>query len=174
MIAAFDNTFLTLVLNPNSNIPIDPSTGVALTHCYQRIDALIDAHSVRQDSIIIPSPCLSEMLCSVPDLEVAVGEIRRSTAMEIYPFDSRCAIDLAEVVRQAIASGDKKSGVDAGWQEIKFDRQIAVIAKTNGAQVFYTDDKNQTEFSKQLGMSVKHTWELDIPPSHAQVNMEGI
>lgn len=168
MIAAFDNTFLCLALNPDSNPPKDPNTDQPLTHCKQRIEALITEHSRRNDGIIVPSPCLCELLCAVPDLAAAIGEINNSTAFDVKPFDARCAIDLAETIRRAIASGDKKSGVDAGWNEIKFDRQIATIAKTNGAEIFYTDDKNQAEFARMLGLKVIHTWELDLPPSYAQ------
>jgi len=168
MIAAFDNTFLSLVLNPDSKPPIDPSTKKKLTHCKQRIDGLINSHSRRNDSIIIPSPCLAELLCAVPDLAAAVGKINSSTAFDVKPFDARCAIDLAESIREAIKKGDKKSGIEAGWNEVKFDRQIAIIAKTNGAEIFYTDDGNQSEFAKMLGLKVVHTWELELPASHAQ------
>lgn len=104
----------------------------------------------------------------MPDLEKAISEINQSTAFDLAPFDVRCAIDLAEAVRRAIASGDKRSGLSAPWNEIKFDRQIAVIAKVNGADTLYTDDRNQAEFAKQIGLLVKHTWDLDLPPESAQ------
>lgn len=168
MIAAFDNTFLSLVLKPDAAPPIDPNTQQELTHCKQRIDGLISKHNSRHDSIIIPSPCLAELLCAVPDLAAAVGEINSSTAFDVKPFDARCAIDLAEAIRKAISDGDKKSGSKAGWNEVKFDRQIATIAKTNGAEIFYTDDGNQTNFAKMLGLKVIHSWELDLPAGQAQ------
>jgi hypothetical protein len=38
----------------------------------------------------------------------------------------------------------------------------------NGADVFYTDDGNQSAFAEKLGMTVKHTWDLDLPPKYAQ------
>jgi len=163
MIIAFDNTFLSLVLNPNTEPTPNPATGSPVSHCAERVEGLVDAHSKRGDTVLIPTPCLSELLCIVPDLEKAVGEINGSVAFEIASFDARCAIDLASVTRQAIKNGDKKSGTIVPWQEIKFDRQIAVIAKVGGAEIFYTDDKNQTTFAEQLGLSVRHTWDLDLP-----------
>ncbi len=90
--------------------------------------------------------------------------------MAPYGFDARCAIELALETQKSIKFGNKKGGVGAGWQEVKFDRQIAVIAKVNGANVFYTDDGNQAAFASQLGMTVKHTWNLDLPPKYAQHN----
>ncbi|MFT6658124.1 MAG: putative nucleic acid-binding protein [Maritalea sp.] len=68
-------------------------------------------------------------------------------------------------------AGDKKSGSQAGWTQVKFDRQIAIIAKVNGASVFYTDDMKQTEFAEMLGMKVIHTWDLDLPAKHAQISL---
>lgn len=98
----------------------------------------------------------------------AMDEINRSPSMGTFGFDARCAIELALETQKSIKSGDKKGGVKAGWQEVKFDRQIAVIAKVNGADVFYTDDGNQSAFAEQLGMTVKHTWDLDLPLKYVQ------
>lgn len=168
MIVAFDNTFLSLVLNPGSKPRPNPATGKPVEHCKERVEALVDTLSKRGDTVIIPTPCFSELLCAVPDLERAVVEINQSTAFDLAGFDERCAIDLADVIRKAISSGDKKSGVSAPWNEIKFDRQIAIISRVGGAEILYTDDSNQAKFAKQIGLRVKHTWELDLPPSYAQ------
>lgn len=168
MIVAFDNTFLSLVLNPGSRPRPNPATGRPVEHCKERVEALVDALSERGDTVIIPTPCFSELLCAVPDLEKAVSEINQSTAFDLAAFDERCAIDLADVVRKAISSGDKKAGSLTTWNEIKYDRQIAVISKVGGAEILYTDDGNQAEFARQIGLRVKHTWELDLPPSYAQ------
>lgn len=70
--------------------------------------------------------------------------------------------------RAAIVSGDKRSGVSAPWNQIKLDRQYALIAKVNGAEIPYTDDSYQAEFAKQIGQSIKHTWGLDLPNKYAQ------
>ena len=169
MIIAFDNTFLSLVLNPGTAPTPNPATGEPIEYCKERVEALVDSHSKRGDTVLIPTPCLSELLCIVPDIEKAVGEINRSVVFDLAPFDARCAIDLADATRKAVASGDKRSGVKTGWNEVKFDRQIAIIAKVNGAEVFYTDDGNQSEFAKLLGITVRHTWDLDLPPEYAQV-----
>ncbi|WP_156799310.1 hypothetical protein [Oceanicola granulosus] len=142
-----------------------------MDHCKERVEALVDSLSKRGDTVVIPTPCFSELLCAVPDLEKAVSELNTSTAFDLAPFDERCAVDLAEVVRSAKRAGDKRGGVAASWNEIKFDRQIAVTAKVNGAEIFYTDDDNQATFARQMGLQVVHTWELDLPPEFAQVGM---
>jgi hypothetical protein len=168
MIIAFDNTFLSLALNPSSKPRPNPSTGQPIEHCVQRVEALLDRHSKHGDTILIPAPCLAELLCAVPDLEKALGEINGTVAFDVAPFNARCAIELAKVTREALSTGDKRSGVSADWQEVKFDRQIAVIAKIGGAECFYTDDVNQAAFARKMGLVVKHTWELDLPPDKAQ------
>ena len=172
MIVAFDNTFLSLVLNPESKPRPNPTTGQPIDYCKERVEALVDSLSKRGDTVVIPTPCFSEMLCAVPDLERATAALNQSTAFDLAPFDERCAIDLADIVRSAIDSGDKRSGVQAPWNEVKFDRQIAIIAKVNGAEILYSDDGNQTTYAEQLGLRVIHTWDLDLPPDYAQAGFD--
>lgn len=88
--------------------------------------------------------------------------------MQIAPFDAKAAIELGIENAKARRAGDKKSGSSADWQKVKFDRQIAAIAKTAGAEIFYTDDNNQTHFSKLIGLRVVHTWELPLPKKIAE------
>lgn len=168
MIVALDNTFLTLILNPNSKPRPNPATRHPATYCKERIDAMIDQHSSAGDTIIIPTPCLAELLTAVPSVVAAVSEINSSSYFEIAGFDAKCAIELAIETQNSIKSGDKKGGIEASWNEIKFDRQIAIIAKVNSASLFYTDDMNQAKFATKIGMQVKHTWELILPPKYAQ------
>lgn len=46
-----------------------------------------------------------------------------------------------------------------------------IIAKVNGASIFYSDDGNQSVFAERLGMQVKHSWDLDLPHRYAQRSM---
>lgn len=170
MIVAMDNTFLSLLWNPASKPTPNPVTGQPVTHYKQRIEALIDTHSKRGDVVLIPTPCFAELLCAVPDLEKAVNDISASVAYEVAPFDARASIDLAQAIRKAKNDGSKHSGSDAGWQKVKFDRQIAAIARANGAEIFYTDDDNQAKFAQMLDLKVIHTWDLDLPAKYAQRN----
>lgn len=171
MIVAFDNTFLSIATNPDTKATPNPATGEPIEFCALRVEALIDELGARGDTILIPTPCLAEMLCAVPDFEVAVSEIYKTAAFNPAPFDARCAIELADASRKAKAAGDKRSGIAAGWNEVKFDRQIAAIAKVGRASVFYTDDGNQTQFAKLLGLEVKHTWDLHLPDKYRQISM---
>lgn len=147
MIVALDNTFLTLLLNPNS-VPRSGPNGQPTEFWKERVDAMIDTHSDNGDTILIPTPCLAEVLMAVPSANKAIAAIEESTAMQIAPFDAKAAIELGIESAKARKAGDKKSGSTEDWQKVKFDRQISIIAKTAGAEIFYTDDSNQTHFSK--------------------------
>ena len=162
MIVAFDNTFLSLVLHPDAEPTPNPATGEPVSYWKERIDSLITRHSEARDTVIIPAPCLAELLSAVPDVHKAIDEISSSTSFLAAPFDAKCAVEFAIRTREAIEAGDKRSGVQADWSVVKFDRQIAVIALVNGAKTFYTDDGTQAKFAEMLGMKVLHTWDLEL------------
>lgn len=171
MIVAFDNTFLSLAVNPNTPPTPNPATGEPIDYCIQRVEALIDDLAKRGDTILVPTPCMSEMLVAAPDFEDAVEMMYASSAFEVAAFDARGAVELARINREARDAGDKRSGVSAKWNEVKFDRQIAAIAKVERASILYTDDSNQTKFAKLIGLSVKHTWDLELPESYRQTDL---
>jgi predicted nucleic acid-binding protein len=165
---AFDNTFLTLALNPAAPPAPNPASRQPIPHCRERIEALIDSLSRRKEKIIIPTPVLAEALCSSADFVKVLEQLDRHEVLEVQAFDVRAAVELADITRRAKGSGDKKSGVEAGWQLVKFDRQIVAIAKVHGASIFYTDDDKQTKFAELAGLAVRHTWDLDLPDGYAQ------
>jgi predicted nucleic acid-binding protein len=167
LIVALDNTFLTLILNEQSEPRTGP-TGQPTAFWKERVESMIDSHSANGDTILIPTPCLAEVLMAVPSIARAIEVIKTSTSMQIASFDAKAAVELGIESAKARSSGDKKSGSAADWQKVKFDRQISMIAKTSGAEVIYTDDDNQTHFSKLIGLKVVHTWELPLPPQIVQ------
>lgn len=95
-------------------------------------------------------------------------EINRLAVFRIEPFDTLAAIELAAMTRTALASGDKKGGVDAPWQKVKFDRQIVAIARVTRATAIYSDDKGVIAAAKMLGINTIGLAELPLPPDVAQ------
>lgn len=167
MIVALDNTFLTLLLNEKSKPRLNPY-GQHTEFWRERVNGMIDTHSANSDTVLIPTPCLAEALMAVPSISKALDIIMNSPSLQVAPFDAKAAIELGLQNSKAHQAGDKKSGSTADWQKVKFDRQISIIAKTAGAEIFYTDDDGQTHFSELLGLKVTHTWELPLPPEIAQ------
>ena len=69
----------------------------------------------------------------------------------------------------AIASGDKREGLSATWNEIKFDRQIVAIAKVTKVSTIYSDDENLGKLAKAQGFNVTTIRELPLPSEDAQM-----
>lgn len=170
MIVALDNSFLTLILNEKSKPRVGPS-GKPTENWRERIDGMIARHSSNSDVLLIPTPCLAEALMAVPNIARALDLINESPTMQFGSFDAKAAIELGTDNSLARQSGDKKSGSVADWQKVKFDKQIAAIAKTSGAEIFYTDDDDQAHFAERLGLKVVHSWELPLPPDLAQPSL---
>jgi predicted nucleic acid-binding protein len=171
VIVAFDNTFLTLALNPSVTPRPNPATGQPVSHCRERIEALIDSFGPK-DKVLIPTPVLAEVLCVAEDCDQILTVTRNVACFDVVPFDARSAYELAQMTRAAIAAGDKKDGEIEPWQLIKLDRQIVAIAKAHGAKVLYSDDIPQSNFAIRAGLEVRHTWNLELPDTHAQLRLE--
>lgn len=171
MIGAFDNTFLTLMLKPSSRPTPNPATGKPVPNHRHRIDALLDEFSAKRGKIIIPTPSLSEALTFTDRPQEYFDLLESYACIEVVPFDQRAALELSLITRQAIGAGNKKSGVDADWQQVKLDRQIVAIAKVSNATVLYTDDSNQAAFARLAGLDVCHTWDLPLTGKHAQSDL---
>ena len=69
----------------------------------------------------------------------------------------------------AIAEGDKREGLSATWNEIKFDRQIVAIAKVAKVSAIYSDDENLGKIAKTQGINVITVGELPLPTEDNQM-----
>lgn len=163
MIVAFDTSFLSLALKPDQPPPLDLETDKPVERAHERVDALINGFDSKGDLLIVPTPVLTEVLCVVPDVQKALERLNRSSAICFSAFDERAAIELALIERQAIVDGTYKSG-SSPRQKAKFDRQIATIAKVNGAERLYTDDKRMAAFARRIELDVVHIEQLPMPP----------
>jgi hypothetical protein len=168
LIAALDNTFLTVLLNPNAVPRPNPATGIPIEHCRQRIEALVDDLSRKGATLLIPAPALAEAVCATESIEAYFEALQQFSAIELAPFDGKAAYEFGKMIRDAKAKGDKKSGQIGDWQHIKMDRTIVAIAVSRSANVLYSDDTRQKNFATSVGLEVKSTWDLELPPEYAQ------
>jgi predicted nucleic acid-binding protein len=162
---AFDANFLTLVVHPDANPPDDPATGRPITFAGRRVAALIEQLSRSGERIIIPTPALAEVLVLVGAAGPQyVKLLDRSARFELAAFDERAAIENAATLAEAIAKGDKRSGLaDTPWQKIKVDRQVVAIAKSRNASVIYSTDSDIATLARESGLPVCHLAEIAIP-----------
>lgn len=167
-----DATVLTLILNPNADVPVNPETKEPIAKVKVRIDFLIKTLQDAKQKIVIPTPVLAEVLVqSTPQGISYVGVLQKASVFEIRDFDQLSAIELAFMTAAAIASGDKKAGSKEPWQKIKIDRQIVAVCKVAGVSTLYAMDRNMRSFAEGAGMRVVGIHELPLPPEDPQLSM---
>ena len=167
----FDATMLLLVLRPNSGHPLD-SGGQPIAQVPERIAHLVQSLEKTRTRIIVPTPALSEVLVRAGNAGPQIVEtLSRSSVFKIVPFDSLAAIEAAVMTRAAIEAGDKRSGSEAVWAKIKFDRQIVAIAKVARASAIYSDDGDVRNLATAEDIAVIGLAELPVPTQNPQIEM---
>ena len=165
----FDATTLLLFLEPDARAPLDPATNEPVTDAKARIDHLIEALEKRRETIVIPTPALSEVLVHADEAGPEYLEILNTTrCFRIEPFDQRAAVELATMTREALREGDLRAGTQATRAKLKFDRQIIAIARTQSQTTIYSDDGDISTLAEPLGLKVVPVHALSVPPEDAQ------
>ena len=165
----FDATALLYFLEPDARAPLDPATNGPVTDTKARIDFLIQTLQNRHETIVIPTPALSEVLVHAGDAGSEYLEILNNTrCFRIEPFDQRAAIELAATTRDALAAGNLRAGMDTTRAKLKFDRQIIAIARTRCQNVIYSDDGDVARLGRALGLEIIPIHTLPLPPEDPQ------
>ncbi len=159
----FDATIFSIAIYDEAGIPDDYRTGKPIDRAKDRVDCLIEDLGRDGDCVIIPAPALGEALTSVAEhAERYIDAIEQQSCFKIQPFGKREAIEIAMRTHQAIKGGDKKEGVMAPWQKVKYDRQIVATAKTENATVIYSADKHIFEHARLWGVQAIHLADLPL------------
>ncbi len=137
-----DATMLMLLFRSGVPARMINSNGKTIDYVKERLEYLIKTLEGSKSKIIVPTPVLSELLVRATPQETQqiVEQINKSAVFQVEPFETKAAIEVAIMTRTALASGDKKAGATAHWTKVKFDRQIAAIARVAQASAIYTDD----------------------------------
>lgn len=165
---AFDNTMLSILLNPNSRIPLAKGTSIPVELAKERAESVIVSAQKARRKIIIPAPACSELLTVIgPTAEQYINLVSRSRIFEIGNFDAKCAAELAILNRDAFLHQDEKDKAEP-YQKRKVDRQIIAICKVYGATELYTDDKGLANRARLCGVTPIGIAEIPIPDSARQ------
>ena len=168
----FDATTLLPFLEPDARASINPATNEPVTDAKARIDHLIEALENRRETIMIPTPALSEVLVHSDEAGPKYLEILNTTrCFRIEPFDQRAAVELATMTREALREGDLRAGTRATRAKLKFDRQIIAIARTRRQTAIHSDDDDISTVAEPLGLEVVPVHALPVPPEDAQGNL---
>jgi predicted nucleic acid-binding protein len=165
-----DTTILMLVFRRDVPRRLSDNAGNVIDHAQERIDYLVKNLEALKSTIVIPTPVLSELLVGIGPQETQsiLEEIRKARVFRVEPFETKAAIEVALMTRNAKAAGDKKGGIDAPWAKVKFDRQIVAVAKVVQASAIYTDDSDIISIAKLVNIPTIGLADLELPPETAQ------
>lgn len=165
-----DANMLLLMMGSDAKPPKDPRTGQPIERAKERIDHLIATLDRSRTKVLVPTPVLSEILVRAGDAGPNYLEFLNASArFKIVPFDTRAAVEVAALTREALDSGDKRGGSKAAWAKVKFDRQIVAIARTEGATAIYSDDEDIGSLGERVRIQVVRLIDLPVPPADSQL-----
>lgn len=167
-----DATMLLLLLRPGTKAPTH-AEGVEIEKPKERIEFWIQKLQKEKTKIIIPAPALSECLVRAGnEASIAIVEyLNKYAIFRIEPFDTRAAIELAAISREALGAKGKRGGAKAVWAKVKFDRQIVAIAKVCGATEIYSDDGDVEALAKLQHIKTYGLADLPLPESDRQFQL---
>jgi hypothetical protein len=168
-----DATMLLLLLRPGTSAPANPD-GSLIVRPKERIDYLVQQLDKSKTKIIVPSPALSEILvrAGTEASQSIIDHLQKYAVFRIEPFDTRAAIEVAAMTRNAIDGGKKRGITTATWAKIKYDRQIVAIAKVARASTIYSDDGDIANIAARANLKVIGLADLPLPPQADQHEME--
>ena len=163
MKAAFDNSFLTLVLNSKGAASVPKAA--------ELVDDLIGDLDKKKAKIIIPAPTLTEVLLKAPKSgPTYIEKLKSYACFQIKPFDEKAAVELAETLIASI--GKKRSRKTVTKMKVTFDRQIVAVAKAHGASQMYSDDTEVRKFSEECGLEAYGFADLKLAPKQTKFTYE--
>lgn len=168
----FDSTTILLAIDPRAKPPLDLDTRKPIEKCQERIEHLLKTLQAAKTQILIPTPVLAEYLVGVgPNKGEYVEKITSSKNFEVAPFDIKASIELSLLTDSDLDTA-KKLDEKTTWAKIKYDRQVAAIAKARNASRIYTDDTRLAACARNNGIAVTLTHEIPLPPEPPQSEIQ--
>lgn len=105
---------------------------------------------------------VAEIFVLYPDSKYDYLEIIRDRyRFEFLPFGVKAAIEASDLIAML---AKKTKQPKEQWAKVKFDIQIAAIAKAEAATILYADDKGVINNAKRLKIDGKRICDLPLPP----------
>lgn len=167
----FDTSILLLLLEPNTNAPLDPGTGLPLAKAKARIDYAIVNLTKAKERVLIPTPVLAELFvgAGAGGISKLVEAVSSYAAFKIAPFDQLAAVELG-LLQDGHPTGKPLTSVETK-AKVKFDRQIVAIAKANAVGTIYSDDDGLCKTATNNKIKVVRSYDLPLPPQAGQQDM---
>ena len=168
----FDASYLVVMFHPNP-APAKDRADRAVPQFKERVAHLASRLDVSNDVIGIPTPAMAEVLVRAGNANARAGYVATLSdtwKFQILPFDSRAAIEAAELI--AKVKTEHKSQPWDTWAKVKFDVQISAIAKAESATVIYSDDEDIENHGKRLKIPVVRICDLPLPPPEEETPID--
>ena len=105
--AVLDATTLLHFLEPGVQAATDPATGEPVADAEARIERLVHDLQQAKETVLIPTPALSEVLVHAGEAAPDYLELLHNTArFRLVPFGERAAVELAAMAGEALAKGE--------------------------------------------------------------------
>jgi predicted nucleic acid-binding protein len=164
----FDSSYLVVLLHPNP-APAKDRENKPVSQFKERVAHLTATMDTSNDTIGVPTPAMAEVLVRSGTARPKYVSVLSDTwKFQILPFDSRAAIEAADLIA-AIKSRKEKWET---WAKVKFDIQIVSIAKAESATLIYSDDKDIENFAKRFNIRVVRICDLPLPPTEEEKAIE--
>ena len=135
-----------------------------------RIDSVIRAAGRTRKPIILPSPAVTEYLAGVGSPEATAAAhtvLHADRVFRVASFGERASLELALTIARVKNKQIRKSE-GSTWAKAKFDRQIAAIAKVEGAATIYTTDHDVVRAADHMGIEGIYVPDMPLPDEARQ------
>lgn len=146
----FDSTFLIDLFNPK-------------LHGEKRaaLDFLISDLSKARTRILIPAPCLTELLIRAASArDKYLEKLASTSAFDVIPYDRRAATECALLLEMA---WDSKSQRAVTHTKFKFDWMIVACAVSRNADRIYSDDGDIARCAAQVQVKIRTIKQSELP-----------
>ncbi|MGH6842675.1 MAG: hypothetical protein ACREDV_11390 [Methylocella sp.] len=145
-----------LLFRPETSVPAD-AQGKPIDSPHERVKHLIETLEKARIKVIIPTPVLAEILVRTTPTEAEwyIREIGKYSVFRIESFDTRAAIEVAVMTRNAIDRPRRRDPSATTWAKLKYDRQIVAVAKVAQATHIYSDDRDIRAIANREGIQVR-------------------
>lgn len=167
----FDNTMLSILLNPDCGALTLPGTQTPVEYAKERAQGLLQVLEKARRKIVVPTPAAAELLTAIgPEAQQYINMVQRSRLFEVASFDPRCAHELAILNRGVFKDIDDRNGAHP-YQKRKVDRQIIAVCRVYDVTEIHTTDSNLCNLARLCGINPVRIEELPIPDSVRQGDM---
>lgn len=137
-----------------------------------RLDGLVKALAKSRTRILIPTPCLTELMIHANKARDKIAaNLSNNSTFEIISFDQRAAIECALSLS---ANWDLRTQRSISRTKFKFDWMVVACAASRNVKTIYSDDSDIKRIAVTLGIKVVGIDDLKLSDEDRQIAIDGV